>query len=84
MDLLAEEIEHAEFMADLYRLSAQLFGAFMVADQPQIEAGLLDHQWYGDEPVFSSIIFDRMVAEHESGARERPAEDADQPEHGLR
>lgn len=62
------EILHREFMDTVNQLAAAIFSSYMRADAETTLEGWSDIKTYGDEPVFGSLIFDRMVAEHESGS----------------
>lgn len=67
MDELEEELEHQEFLDSLNVLAERIFFMLLTTSPP---ATFLKTSWddvkvFGDEPVFTSLLFDMMLKEDE-------------------
>lgn len=66
MDLyIAEELEHLAFMQEITDLRTRIYGTLLTreATVENTQSPWNDIATYGTEPVFASLVHDRMLAE---------------------
>ena len=63
MDELDEQMEHDEFMDSINKLQEQIFLAWMDQPAPKLLDEWFDIKIYGDEPAFTSVLFDSIIEE---------------------
>lgn len=63
-DELVEEFEHLDFMATLNYLAEQIFMSLLFTnDVSRVKREYDDIIVFGNEPVFASILFDKLLKE---------------------
>jgi hypothetical protein len=64
-DLIADELEHLAFMQEITDMRTRIYAARLSQSYSDktILPTLYDIQSYGTEPVFASLMHDRMLAE---------------------
>lgn len=64
-DELLERLEHEEFMQQLQKLQEEIFIAWMDRAAGKMADEHFDIRKFGDEPVFTSLLFDKLIEESE-------------------
>ena len=65
-DEINDEIEHQVFLDHLNRLAEQVFWAYRNPSLGLVHEGYADIKTFGDEPIFASLLFEKMIAESEA------------------